>query len=118
MTTKHKSDELISVPAPAPKECFNLSITSEVDKGNGTHTIYFEIDDKLKKQFMKNQGLKRWSQKRFEKVFIRGARRIHAGARRWKEMRSQASMSLLNDTAMWPSDFSLDNRCCACYAVA
>jgi len=48
-----------------------IPITNEVDNGDGTHTIYFEIDDKLKKQFIKSQGLKRWSQKRFEKVFIR-----------------------------------------------
>tara|TARA_Y100000296_G_C5007176_1_gene173182 strand:- start:248 stop:499 length:252 start_codon:yes stop_codon:yes gene_type:complete len=50
---------------------FDLPITNEVDNGDGTHTIYFNVDDKFKKQFMKNQGLKRWSQKRFEKVFIR-----------------------------------------------
>ena len=86
MTTKHKSDELISIPA-APKECFNLPITSEVDKGNGTHTIYFEIDDKFKKQFMKNQGLKRWSQKRFEKVFIRELEEYMQG-KTMEEMRS------------------------------
>jgi hypothetical protein len=70
VTTKHKSYELCS-SAPAPKECFDLPITSEVDNGDGTYAIYFETDDKFKKQFMKDQGLKRWSQKRFEKVFIR-----------------------------------------------
>ena len=97
MTTKHKSDELISVPA-APKECFNLSITSEIDNGNGTHAIYFEIDNKLKKQFMKSQGLKRWSQKRFEKVFIREVE-IYMHGKTFKEMRSS-----LNEFAQRYSD--------------
>ena len=97
MTTKHKSYELLSAP-PAPKECFNLPITDEIDNGNGTHAIYFEIDDKFKKQFMKNQGLKRWSQKRFEKVFIRELEEYMQG-KTMEEMRSS-----LNEFAQRYSD--------------
>ena len=68
----------------------NLLITNEADNGDGTHTIYFEIDDKLKKQFMKNQGLKRWSQKRFEKVFIRKLEGYMQG-KTMEEMRASLS---------------------------
>ena len=66
---------------------FNLPITNEVDNGDGTHTVYFDIDDKFKKQFMSNQGLKRWSQKRFEKVFIREVEEYMQG-KTTEEMRS------------------------------
>jgi hypothetical protein len=65
----------------------DIPITNEVDNGDGTHTVYFEIDDKLKKQFMKSQGLKRWSQKRFEKVFIRGLEEYMQG-KTMEEMRA------------------------------
>ena len=64
-----------------------IPITNEVDNGDGTHTIYFEIDDKLKKRFMKSQGLKRWSQKRFEKVFIRALEEYMQG-KTMEEMRA------------------------------
>ena len=64
-----------------------IPITNEVDNGDGTHTIYFEIDDKFKKQFMKSQGLKRWSQKRFEKVFIRALEEYMQG-KTMEEMRA------------------------------
>jgi hypothetical protein len=99
VTIKHKSDEL-SGPPPESKECFNLPITDEIDNGNGTHAIYFEIDNKLKKQFMKSQGLKRWSQKRFEKVFIREVE-IYMHGKTFKEMRSS-----LNEFAQRYSDVS------------
>ena len=66
---------------------FNLPITNEVDNRDGTHTVYFDIDDKFKKQFMSNQGLKRWSQKRFEKVFIREVEEYMQG-KTTEEMRS------------------------------
>jgi len=68
----------------------NLFITNEVDNGDGTHTIYFEIDDKFKKQFIKDQGLKRWSQKRFEKVFIRALEEYMQG-KTMEEMRVSLS---------------------------
>ena len=79
-------------------EIFNLPITNEVDNGDGTHTIYFEIDDKFKKLFMKSQGLKRWSQKRFEKVFIRELEEYMQG-KTMEEMRSS-----LNEFAQRYSD--------------
>ena len=79
-------------------ESFTLPITNEVDNGDGTHTIYFEADDGFKKQFMKNQGLKRWSQKRFEKVFIRELEEYMQG-KTMEEMRSS-----LNEFAQRYSD--------------
>ena len=79
-------------------ESFTLPITNEVDNSDGTYTVHFEIDDKLKRQFMKNQGLKRWSQKRFEKVFIRELEEYMQG-KTMEEMRSS-----LNEFAQRYSD--------------
>jgi len=76
----------------------DLSITATVDNSDGTHTVHFEIDDKFKRQFMKNQGLKRWSQKRFEKVFIRELEEYMQG-KTMEEMRSS-----LNEFAQRYSD--------------
>ena len=75
-----------------------MPITNEVDNSDGTHTIYFEIDDKFKKLFMKSQKLKRWSQKRFEKVFIRELQEYMQG-KTMEEMRSS-----LNEFAQRYSD--------------
>jgi len=49
---------------------------------------------------MKNQGLKRWSQKRFEKVFIREVE-VYMRGKTFKEMRSS-----LNEFAQRYSDES------------
>ena len=58
------------------------------------------VGGKFKKQFMKNQGLKRWSQKRFEKVFIRELEEYMQG-KTMEEMRSS-----LNEFAQRYSDES------------
>ncbi len=72
---------------------YHLPITSEIDNGDGTLRVYFNIDDKFRKMFMAREGLKRWSQKRFEKVFIRSLEE-HMRGKTLVEMRAT-----LNDFA-------------------
>jgi hypothetical protein len=41
-----------------------------IDNPDGTSTLVFELEDEFKEWFKKSFGLKRWSDKRFEKVLI------------------------------------------------
>jgi len=47
-----------------------LEITEVVDNPDGTATLVFELEDEFKEWFKESFGLKRWSDKRFEKVLI------------------------------------------------
>jgi|TARA_Y100000294_G_scaffold157561_1_gene159241 hypothetical protein len=47
-----------------------LEITDVIDNPDGTSTLVFELEDEFKEWFKKSFGLKRWSDKRFEKVLI------------------------------------------------
>ena len=68
-------------------QTYHLPIMTETDNGDGTLRVYFSIDDKFKKVFMMREGLKRWSQKRFERVFVR-ALEEHMRGKTLAEMRS------------------------------
>tara|TARA_R100000808_G_C2091159_1_gene111545 strand:- start:37 stop:285 length:249 start_codon:yes stop_codon:yes gene_type:complete len=46
----------------------SLFVAKVVDNDDGTSTIEFQYDASFKKWFLESQKLKRWSQKRFEKV--------------------------------------------------
>jgi hypothetical protein len=50
---------------------WHFTIDSIVDNPDGTATINFDVGDEFKEWFKKQQGLKRWSQKRFESVMIK-----------------------------------------------
>ena len=47
-----------------------LEITDVIDNPDGTSTLVFELEDEFKEWFKKSFGLKRWSDKRFEKELI------------------------------------------------
>jgi len=44
-----------------------LKISKITDNENGTSTLHFDLDDDFVKWFKKKEGLKRFSQKRFQK---------------------------------------------------
>ena len=50
------------------EKSFILKVAEIVDNPDGTATCYFELDKEFVEWFKKDQGLKRWSQKRFQKV--------------------------------------------------
>lgn len=52
-------------------EIHNITVIDVVDNDDGTATINLDISDEFIDWFKKKEGLKRWSQKRFEKFFIR-----------------------------------------------
>ena len=52
-------------------DSWKLEITNEIDNGNGTWTLMFDADDAFCEWFKKSQGLKRWSQKRFQKIMLK-----------------------------------------------
>jgi len=43
-------------------------ITEEVQNEDGSWNFVFDVDDEFKQWFKESQGLKRWSDKRFQKV--------------------------------------------------
>lgn len=47
-----------------------LEVLEVIDQDDGTAIITFDVDDNFKTWFKQTQGLKRFSQKRFEKVMI------------------------------------------------
>ena len=47
-----------------------LEITDVIDNPDGTSTLVFELEDEFREWFKKSFGLKRWSDKRFQKVMI------------------------------------------------
>jgi len=51
-----------------------LEITDVIDNPDGTSTLVFELEDEFREWFKKSFGLKRWSDKRFEKVFLEAIR--------------------------------------------
>ena len=51
---------------------FTLQVIDVVDNPDGTATINFDVSDEFIAWFKKDQGLKRWSQKRFQKWAIEG----------------------------------------------
>jgi hypothetical protein len=45
-----------------------LDIVEEIQNDDGTCTLVFDMDDDFQKWFKEIHGLKRWSNKRFQKV--------------------------------------------------
>jgi hypothetical protein len=46
-----------------------LDLVEEIQNKDGTWTFVFDVDDEFREWFKEWQGLKRWSGKRFQKVF-------------------------------------------------
>ena len=46
-----------------------LKLVEEIQNDDGTWDFVFDVDDQFKEWFKELQGLKRWSDKRFQKVF-------------------------------------------------
>jgi hypothetical protein len=53
------------------KDSWKFEITDEVENDDGTWTLTFDVDDEFVVWFKEWQGLKRWSQKRFQKVMLK-----------------------------------------------
>ena len=51
---------------------FQFEVLEVVDNDDDTSSIHLDVSDEFIEWFKKDQGLKRWSQKRFEKWFIKG----------------------------------------------
>ena len=49
---------------------WNFKITEVVEDETGAITLHFDVDDEFVEWFKKWQGLKRWSQKRFQKMMV------------------------------------------------
>jgi hypothetical protein len=47
-----------------------LTVADEIENDDGTWTLMFDADDEFVAWFKEWQGLKRWSQKRFQKVML------------------------------------------------
>ena len=47
-----------------------LKIVEETQNDDGTSNIVFDMDDEFKEWFKRFQGLKRWSDKRFQKFVL------------------------------------------------
>jgi hypothetical protein len=47
-----------------------IKVADIVEQENGESVVMVDIDDEFKEWFKATQGLKRWSQKRFEKWFV------------------------------------------------
>jgi len=47
-----------------------FTITNEIENADGTWTFVLDTDDEFVEWFKEWQGLKRWSQKRFQKVML------------------------------------------------
>tara|TARA_R110000824_G_scaffold277819_1_gene466015 strand:+ start:718 stop:921 length:204 start_codon:yes stop_codon:yes gene_type:complete len=45
-----------------------FELVEEVQNDDGTWNLIFDVDDEFKEWFKESQGLKRWSDKRFQKV--------------------------------------------------
>ncbi len=48
-----------------------IKVADIVEQENGESVVMVDIDDEFKEWFKKTHGLKRWSQKRFEKWFVK-----------------------------------------------
>jgi hypothetical protein len=48
-----------------------LTVADETENDDGTWTLMFDADDEFVVWFKEWQGLKRWSQKRFQKVILK-----------------------------------------------
>jgi len=46
-----------------------FDLVEEIQNEDGTWNLIFDVDDEFQEWFKKCQGLKRWSSKRFQKVF-------------------------------------------------
>tara|TARA_B100002003_G_scaffold217480_1_gene217734 strand:+ start:493 stop:729 length:237 start_codon:yes stop_codon:yes gene_type:complete len=47
-----------------------LEVVEIIDNPDGTAELVFELNDEFREWFKKSFGLKRWSDKRFQKVMI------------------------------------------------
>ena len=47
-----------------------LEVVEIIDNPDGTAELVFELEDEFREWFKKSFGLKRWSDKRFQKVLI------------------------------------------------
>ena len=45
-----------------------FELAEEAQNDDGTWNLIFDVDDEVKEWFKESQGLKRWSDKRFQKV--------------------------------------------------
>ena len=45
-----------------------FELVEEAQNDDGTWNLIFDVDDEFKEWFKESQGLKRWSDKRFQKV--------------------------------------------------
>ncbi|MAG26873.1 hypothetical protein CMI47_15135 [Candidatus Pacearchaeota archaeon] len=53
-----------------PNQLWRFEVVSVVDNPDGTAMLNIDVDDDFIEWFKEWQGLKRWSQKRFQKVMI------------------------------------------------
>ena len=51
-----------------------FDLVEEIQNEDGTWNLIFDVDDEFQEWFKKCQGLKRWSSKRFQKVFSEAIR--------------------------------------------
>ena len=52
----------------------SIKVVSITDQDDGSAIVEFDITDEFRDWFKKREGLKRWSQKRFQKFVIDGLR--------------------------------------------
>jgi len=50
-------------------EPFDITVSEVVENEDGSATLSLQLSDEFKSWFKEEQGLKRWSHKRFEKWF-------------------------------------------------
>jgi len=46
-----------------------FDLVEEIQNDDGTWNLVFDVDDEFQEWFKRWQGLKRWSHKRFQKIF-------------------------------------------------
>ena len=47
-----------------------LKVVEEIESDDGALNIVFEMDDEFREWFKESQGLRRWSDKRFQKFVL------------------------------------------------
>ena len=92
-----------------PEDIFFFDVVEENKNADGTHTITFNADDGFKEWFMKTQGLKRWSQKRFQKVFVEALEKYMNG-KTFKEMRSEMKKLNVRSVSNSPLDKAIKGK--------
>jgi hypothetical protein len=47
-----------------------FDLVEEIQNDDGSRNLIFDVDDEFKEWFKESQGLKRWSDKRFQKFVL------------------------------------------------